>query len=84
MALSDDEIMLLWETKRNEAANSGTWMHAMLEYMFNGYQIAAGEMQGELDAAVNIVSQMGDVEVYRTEWCIYAPTRMLRVPLAWS
>ncbi|CAE7418394.1 unnamed protein product [Symbiodinium necroappetens] len=55
------------------AANSGTWMHAVLEFLFNGYQIAAGEMQGELDAAVNIVSQMGDVEVYRTEWCIYAP-----------
>ena len=39
----------------------------MLEHMFNGYQIAAGDMQGELDAAVNIVSQMGDIEAYRTE-----------------
>ncbi|CAE7390472.1 unnamed protein product [Symbiodinium microadriaticum] len=56
-----------------KAANSGTWMHAMLEHMFNGYQIAAGDMQGELDATVNIVSQMGDIEAYRTEWCIYAP-----------
>ena len=52
LVLSDDEIMLLWETRRNEAANSGTWAHAMLENMFNGYQTAAGEMQGELGAAV--------------------------------
>ena len=57
MVLSDDEIMLLWETKRNEAASSGTWMPAMLENMFKGYQIAAGEMQGELDAAVKIISR---------------------------
>ena len=70
--LRDAEICLLWDRKRTEAANSGTWMHAMLEYLFNGYQVRPGDMKGELDAAVALVQQMGDVEVYRTEWCIYA------------
>ena len=70
--LRDAEIFSLWDRKRTEAANSGTWMHAMLEYLFNGYQISPGDMKGELDAAVALVHQMGDVEVYRTEWCIYA------------
>ncbi|CAE7445428.1 unnamed protein product [Symbiodinium sp. CCMP2592] len=71
--LHDNEIILLWETKKNCASNSGTWMHAMLEHLFNGYQIMAGKMQGELNAAVRIVSQMENAVVYRTEWCIYAP-----------
>ena len=56
----------------------------MLEYMFNGYQIAAGEIQGELDAAVNIVSHVGDVKFTEPSGAYTPPTRMLRVPLTWS
>ena len=71
--LHDNEILVLWETKKNHASNSGTWMHSMLEHLLNGYKIEAGPMQGELDAAIHILGSMGNVEVYRTEWCIYAP-----------
>ncbi|CAE7264806.1 unnamed protein product [Symbiodinium sp. CCMP2592] len=70
--LLDSEIRLMWDTKRREAANSGTWTHAMLEFLFNGYQVMPGNMTGELDAAVALIHQLGNVEVYRTEWCIYA------------
>ena len=73
LTMSDDEILLYWENKRNLAANSGTWMHSMLEHMLNGYKIAAGPMQGEMDAVVRFLSGLQNIEVYRTEWCIYAP-----------
>ncbi|CAE7836607.1 unnamed protein product [Symbiodinium sp. CCMP2592] len=72
LMLHDNEILDLWDRRRNEAANSGTWMHAMLERLLNGYMIRANRMQGELNAAICILSQMESVEVYRTEWCIYA------------
>ena len=45
--LHDTEILLLWDNKRKEAANSGTWMQAMLEHLFNGYQVRPGDMKGE-------------------------------------
>ena len=72
LMLHDNEILDLWDRKRNEAANSGTWMHAMIEHLLNGYMVRANPMQGELNAAIRILAQMGSVEVYRTEWCIYA------------
>ena len=73
LTMSDDEIMLYWNNKRKTAANSGTWMHAMLEHMLNGYKIKAGPMQGEMDAVIGFLSGLENLEVYRTEWCICAP-----------
>ena len=67
LAMSDDEIMLAWDNKRNRAANSGTWMHSMMEHLLNGYRIEAGPMRGELDAVIRLLSEMENVEVYRTE-----------------
>ena len=72
MVMSDDEILLTWDSKRHTAANSGTWMHAMPEHMLNGYKIEAGSMQGEMDAP----------EVYRQEWCICAPEEDLAGSIA--
>ena len=46
LTMSDDEIMLSWDVKRQSAANSGTWMHSMLEHMLNGYKINPGPMRG--------------------------------------
>eukprot|EP00439_Symbiodinium_sp_Y106_P041094 s4459_g5.t1 len=57
LTMSDDEIMLYWNNKRKTAANSGTWMHAMLEHMLNGYKIKAGPMQGEMDAVIGFLSE---------------------------
>ena len=71
--LHDNEILDYWNRKRDTAANSGTWMHAMLENLLNGYQVHAGVMQGELETAIGVLVSMNDVEVYRTERCIYAP-----------
>ena len=71
--LHDNEILDYWNRKRDTAANSGTWMHAMLENLLNGYQVHAGVTQGELETAIGVLVSMNDVEVYRTEWCIYAP-----------
>ena len=70
--LTDSEILTMWEVHKNRAANSGTWMHAMLEHDFNGHRVLPGSMQGELDAARQITESMGLMEVFRTEWCIYA------------
>ncbi|CAE7478378.1 unnamed protein product [Symbiodinium sp. CCMP2592] len=73
LAMSDNEIMLHWDRKRIAAANSGTWMHAMLEHMLNGYKIQPGPMEGEMTAVIRFLSGLDNVEVYRTEWCICAP-----------
>ena len=70
--LYDNEILELWNKRRDEAANSGTWMHAMLERVFNGYLVQPGSMSPELYMAVNLISEINDVQAYRTEWCIYA------------
>ena len=73
LVMSDEEILLVWDNKRNAAANSGTWMHAMLEHLLNGYKIQPGPMRGELDAVITFLSKLGNMEVFRTEWCICAP-----------
>ena len=70
--LTEDEVLSLWEMTKREAANSGTWMHAMLEHHHNGHPVLPKSMQGELDAAKNIIESIGVLETYRTEWCIYA------------
>ena len=36
LTMSDDEIRLSWDVRRQSAANLGTWMHSMLEHMPNG------------------------------------------------
>ena len=72
ITLTEDEVHYLWERNRHEAANSGTWMHAMLEHRYNGHPVIAGSMQGELDAATSIIQSIGVLETFRTEWCIYA------------
>ena len=73
LMLHDNEILVLWDRKRDHAANSGTWMHAMLEHALNGYQIEAGPMEAELRAAIRVLGNIGDVHVFRTEWCVHAP-----------
>ena len=70
--LTEDEVLCLWEKTKQEAANSGTWMHAMLEHHYNGHPIEAGRMRGEFDAATNVIESIGILETYRTEWRIYA------------
>ena len=44
--LTENEVLCLWEKNKMEAANSGTWMHAMLEHHYNNHPIAAGCMRG--------------------------------------
>lgn len=73
LVMSDDEILLAWDNKRNTAANSGTWMHAMFEHLLNGYKIQPGPMHGELAAVIAFLSELGNMEVFRAEWCICAP-----------
>ena len=73
LVLHDNEIADTWNLKRERAANCGTWMHAMLEHLLNGYQICPGCMEGELNAAIRALEKMGNVEVFRTEWCVHAP-----------
>ena len=73
LVLHDNEITDIWNLKRESAANCGTWMHAMLEHLLNGYQICSGCMEGELNAAIRALQKMGNVEVFRTEWCVHAP-----------
>ena len=70
--LTEDEVLCLWEKIKQEAANSGTWMHATLEHHYNGHPTEAGRMRGEFDAATNVIESIGILETYRTEWCIYA------------
>ena len=72
--LHDNDILMLWDTKKNHASNSGTWMHSMLEHLLNGYKIEAGPMQGELDAATRTLDGMEHVEVYRTNGMEYLCT----------
>ena len=81
ITLTDDEILLMWECSKTHAANSGTWMHAMLEHHYNGNSTMAGSMQGELDAATEVIQSLGVMEVYRTEWCIYATEEDLALVL---
>ena len=73
LMLHDNEIEAMWQKKKEEAANSGTWMHSMLEHLLNGYEILPGCMRGELNAAIGILGNMGPVEIFRTEWAIHAP-----------
>ena len=70
--MTDSEIFTMWEAQKNQAANSGAWTHAMLEYSFNGRSVIPGNMQGELESAKQIIEGLGLLEVFRTEWCIYA------------
>ena len=73
LTMSDDEILLNWNVRRQTAASSGTWMHSMIEYMLNGYKINLGPMRGEMESVIKFLSSLENVEVYRTEWCICAP-----------
>ncbi|CAE7258342.1 unnamed protein product [Symbiodinium microadriaticum] len=73
LTMSDDEILLNWNVRRQTAASSGTWMHSMIEYMLNGYKINPGPMRGEMESVIKFLSSLENVEVYRTEWCICAP-----------
>ena len=77
MVLADNEIIGLWLQKRNTAANSGTWMHAMLEHTLNGFQIQPGVMETELGLAMQFLAEHADCTVFRTEWAIHAPRENL-------
>ncbi|OLP88805.1 hypothetical protein AK812_SmicGene29789 [Symbiodinium microadriaticum] len=77
LTMSDDEIMSSWNVRRQTAANSGTWMHSMIEHMLNGYNIIPGPMRGEMESIIKYLSHLENVEVYRTEWCICAPNEDL-------
>ena len=77
LMMDDDEILSSWNVKRQTAANSGTWMHSMIEHMLNGYKISPGPMLGEMESIINYLSRLDNVEVYRTEWCICAPNEDL-------
>ena len=77
LTMSDDEILLSWNVRRQTAANSGTWMHSMIEHMLNGYKIIPGPMRGEMESIIKYLSHLENVEVYRTEWCICAPNEDL-------
>ena len=77
LTMSDEEILSSWNVRRQTAANSGTWMHSMIEHMLNGYKIIPGPMRGEMESIIKYLSQLENVEVYRTEWCICAPNEDL-------
>ena len=66
LVFHDNEILALWQNERNDAANSGTWMHSMLEHLMNGFQVQPGVMSQEMLSAVNFLAQHPGCKVFRT------------------
>ena len=76
IVLSDQEIIDMWKQKSLFASTAGTWTHAMLEHMMNGFHVSPGCMSDELDMAIDFLSSVREEYpasvVFRTEWTIYA------------
>ena len=70
--MSDHEIIECWQTKRQCAANAGTWMHLLLEHTLNGFDVAPKSMSRELSMAVKFLDKYKHCLAHRTEWTIYA------------
>ena len=76
VVLTDQEIMDMWKQKAAFACNAGTWAHAMLEHMMNGFHVSPGCLKDELDIAIDFLNSIRDefpgLVVFRTEWTIHA------------
>lgn len=72
VAMSDQEIIDYWQTKRDCAAKAGTWMHILFEHMLNGFDVVPKSMSRELSMAVNFLKKYKHCVAYRTEWTVYA------------
>ena len=77
LCMSDAEIKEAWHVHAGEASNAGTWMHAMLEHVFNGYNVMPGCMASELQTALHCMSPHAHLRAYRTEWTIFAERESL-------
>lgn len=72
--MTKQEIKNSWNTNRDSAANSGTNMHEMIEFYYNGInlsKIKEQENTTEYLYFMNFVNDHTDIVPYRTEWCIF-------------
>ena len=69
LAMSKQDILLKWQTQRDEAAAYGTYVHYLLEAFLNGFDVP---MQSpEFQMFLRFLVSLPALRAYRTEWVIY-------------
>lgn len=68
---SAEEIKAEWAANADKAATRGTWVHRQIELYYNGLEHDADSR--EFKFFLNFVRDCPELEIYRTEWNLFAP-----------
>ena len=68
---SAEVIKAEWAANADAAATRGTWVHRQIELYYNGLEHDADSV--EFGFFLNFVREHPDLEIYRTEWNLFAP-----------
>lgn len=74
-SLPDEDIKLLWDCNRVDAANRGTYMHLTFELYLNRHPLQ--HYTPELEVFLKYLCSLGKLQAYRTEWMIFADQEKL-------
>lgn len=72
--MTKEQIKKKWNDEKNTAATSGTNMHELFEFYYNGIhldKIKQSEKTKEYIYFMNFIADHNDIVPYRTEWCVY-------------
>ena len=72
--MTKTEIKKSWNDNKNTAATTGTNMHEMIEFYYNGIHLdKINEHKDTIEYIyfMNFVNDNSDIVPYRTEWCVY-------------
>ena len=67
--MSVEDILQKWETNKNEACESGTFLHETIEKVYNSEEVVNDTI--EFSYFKNFYKDFSHLEAYRTEWEIY-------------
>ena len=67
--LTKEEILAMWESKRDSSAAAGTQMHFDIESYYNGKDVTNDSI--EFQYFRQFVNDFPELKPYRTEWMIY-------------
>ena len=67
-----NEIKKIWEESGKNASELGTKMHEKIEYFYNDNDIEIYDNETELDYFLNFYNDNKDLDIYRTEFVIFA------------
>lgn len=67
--MTKEEILAMWDSKRDSSAAAGTKMHNDIEYYYNGADVTNDSI--EFQYFGQFVRDFPELKPYRTEWMIY-------------